>query len=165
MNPISGKKIRLLHKSDLNKILLIQANAYRLEFNESIEVFDHKIDLFPEGCLGVWNQNSLIAYAFAHPWIKDQPIPLNEHTFILPTHPDLLYIHDVAVHRKWHRMGVAHQLVKHLIKLAQHNKLSEFALVAVQGTESFWEQFDFRRIRSFEYAPGISATYMYRTIS
>lgn len=162
MNLISRKKIQLLRKTDLPSVLQIQANAYLPELNEKVEVFANKLELFPQGCVGVKAGNSLIAYAFAHPWIKEEPVPLNDYTYILPTHPDIFYIHDVAVLKEYYRMGIAHLLVNYLIDLAQRYKFKEFGLVAVQKTESFWEQFGFKQIRSFEYAPGISATFMSR---
>jgi ribosomal protein S18 acetylase RimI-like enzyme len=56
---------------------------------------------------------------------------------------DTLYIHDLAVDKDGRGKGVAQALVRASIDAAKGRGLSRACLVAIQNSQSFWEQFGF----------------------
>jgi predicted N-acetyltransferase YhbS len=102
----------------------------------------------------------LAAYLFCHPWTLGEVPPLHDSEIALPDRPTCLHIHDLAVRPQDRGRGIAGQLVREVISIADSRSIPT-ALVAVSGSETFWERFGFHRRGAIEYGPGRS-TYMVR---
>ena len=153
-------EIRLITSDDLPQVLRIQKDSYPLPLIESEDSFARKIAFFPDGCLGGFENQQLIAYLFTHPWVFGEIVSLND-DMTVSLHPgDCLYIHDLAVLRPWRGRGIAHALVKRVVQIAVSRDFDAIALVAVNKTEPFWERYGLQRHSTLTYAHGIRATYM-----
>ena len=153
-------EIRLITRAELPQVLRIQKESYPLPLIESEDSFARKVTLFPEGCLGGFEGQRLVAYLFTHPWISGAIVTLNDGMTGAPHEANCLYIHDLAVLRPWRGRGVAHALLKRAAQVARSREYETIALVAVNETESFWERYGLRRRFTLTYAHGIRATYM-----
>lgn len=152
--------IRGLTPEDIPEVLRVQKDAYRPELLESAETFLHKLNLFPEGCLGCFADVELGAYVFSHPWTAGDVVPLDHPLTALPKTPDCLYIHDLAVATRLRGQGVGAALLQRLLELAERRQLRHFGLVAVQDSEAFWQRWGFEARRTFAYVHGVAGTYM-----
>jgi GNAT superfamily N-acetyltransferase len=152
--------IRHLTHDDIPQVLRVQEDAYKRELLECAEIFSRKLLLFPRGCLGHFEDAWLEAYVFSHPWNLGQLVPLDHSLAALPESPDCLYIHDLAVCKDSRGKGLARRLVLEVFQVAEKMRLWQFALVAVQDSEPFWENWGFQRREKLMYAENISATYM-----
>ena len=153
-------KIRCLEAHDLPGVLQVQRDAYRSELLEAEETFSCMLSLFPDGCLGCFDGDRLVAYVFSHPWHTDQVVPLDHHRTGFPDDADCLYIHDMAVARDYRGRGLARRLLDAVFNLGEQRGVPMFALVAVQDSEPFWEQWGFERGESLFYVAGVPATHM-----
>ena len=90
----------------------------------------------------------------------DHIVPLDHLRTGLPENADCIYLHDVAVGVPYRSRGLAKQLIDAILDLGEQMRLYKFALVAVQDSESFWEQWGFERGQLLFYATGVAATHM-----
>lgn len=152
--------IRPLKSEDLDKVLRIQAEAYKPELIESRESFLDKLTLYPEGCLGAWKGDHLCAYIFSQPFLYNQIIPLNQVMHHLPVNPDCLYIHDLAVGKQWIGGGKGTKIFNQIRDLARKQGYRQIKIVAVQGSEPFWTRLGFIVLRIVQYIPTVPACIM-----
>ena len=153
-------EIRQLIKEDLPHVLVVQEDCYSRNLLENEGTFACKLLLFPEGCLGAFENGKLIAYVFSHPWSSGEIVPLHESLHSLPETADCVYIHDIAVMRPWRNRGIADMLLTTLFDLAHSHRIGKVALVAVNKSERYWEKYNLRREFSLMYAEDVPATYM-----
>jgi GNAT superfamily N-acetyltransferase len=153
-------EIRPLTGGDLPRVLVVQEDCYSRSLLEDEETFSCKLLLFPEGCLGAFEGERLVAYVFSHPWSDGEFVPLHEPLDSLPDAPDCLYIHDLAVMRPWRNRGIADLLVNRLFDLAHSHRIERVGLVAVNRSEPYWERYRLRRTYCITYSEGVPATYM-----
>jgi GNAT superfamily N-acetyltransferase len=153
-------EIRPLTEEDLPHVLVVQEDCYSRGLLESEETFACKLLLFPEGCLGAFEDGRLVAYVFSHPWSSGEFVPLHTSLDFLPETPDCVYIHDLAVLRPWRNRGIADRLLSTLFDLAHTYRIERVALVAVNNSERYWERYRLRRAFPLVYTKGVTATYM-----
>jgi ribosomal protein S18 acetylase RimI-like enzyme len=134
--------------------------GYLPELLESDETFAKKIQLFPRGCLGDWHENELAAYVFSHPWLNNEIVPLDFNLRDLPSDPNCLYIHDLAVSSRFRGRGIADRLLKALFALADSMSYRDFTLVAVQDSEPFWRKYGFQARSKLIYGVNTPASKM-----
>eukprot|EP00743_Colponemidia_sp_Colp-15_P009012 GILK01009837.1.p1 GENE.GILK01009837.1~~GILK01009837.1.p1 ORF type:complete len:177 (-),score=11.11 GILK01009837.1:124-615(-) len=132
---------------------------------ETDDIYQKKIDVFPEGCLGCFDNDVLIAYAMSHPWNSAVPVQLNEKNFAIPDHPDCYYIHDVAVNTSYRGKGVGHKLFARMVEVAKGLGFKKMKLVAVLGGDQFWAKFGFVAHASTVYGSVEDAVVMYKDLS
>jgi GNAT superfamily N-acetyltransferase len=135
-----------LASTDMPSVMAIAAQVHPGLF-ERPEIFLEKLTLFPHGCKKLLTNNQLVGYGFAHPW-RLYSIPQLD-TFLekIPTRPDCLYIHDVAIlpHARGH--NAAGLLVTQLQTLAALFGFHALSLVSVYMTTGFWQRFGFEIIK------------------
>jgi GNAT superfamily N-acetyltransferase len=153
-------EIRPLTEEDLPHVLVVQEDCYSRGLLESEETFACKLLLFPEGCLGAFEDGRLVAYVFSHPWSSGEFVPLHTSLDSLPETADCVYIHDLAVLPSWRRRGIADRLLSTLFDLAHTYRIERVALVAVNNSERYWEKYRLRREFLLVYTKGVTATYM-----
>jgi len=157
---MKSETIQTLTLKDISSVLEVQKDAYRSELIEVGETFQKKIRLFSPGCLGFFEGSTLLGYVFSQPWYGYQVIPLDADITRISALPDCYYIHDLAVRKTARSRGVGRRLVESLLPVAESLGIQRFMLVAVQGSESFWETWGFVPGRAFEYTGGVKATQM-----
>lgn len=114
---------------------------------ESEEVFAERIKLFPEGCLGLLEDNcdELYGYVISHPIKRLQPPALNSMLGELASDADQYYIHDLAILPKFRGRGLAEECINHLFTIAKRRPTT--CLISVYGTERFWSRFGFLPVK------------------
>ncbi len=118
---------------------LIHPNYY-----ESPEVFAERHRLFPEGCFVAVGKEGVAGYCISHPWRICRVPTLNTLVGELPSDPDCLFIHDVALLPSSRGKRLASLLVEDLGILAGRAGLSALAGVAVYKTLPYWERMGFK---------------------
>ena len=136
-------QLSLLRREHMADVLRIQDYCYTEIEPESLESLQAKILASPSTCLIAESSESAVGYLIAVPIIYPHLPTLNAPTFELPADADTLYIHDLAIHGAGRGKGVAQALVRASIDAAKRSGLSRACLVAIQNSQSFWEQFEF----------------------
>ena len=125
------------------------ADKIHPDLPESDEVFAERVELSPEGCLGLWegkgSHNELCGYVISHPIKHRQPPALNSLLGKIASDADQYYIHDLAILPKFRRRGFAQDCIKRLVAIVA-KRYATTCLIAVYGTEPFWRGFGFVRV-------------------
>jgi GNAT superfamily N-acetyltransferase len=162
--PGARLRVRPLVSADLPDLIRIDGESYAPELRESEAAFLSKLVLFRAGALGCFDGDQMCGYAFALPWKAGTLIGVAQVLDALPADPDVMYVHDMVVAPACRRRGVASTLLGEIARVAEALHLSRFALVAVQGSEPFWQRAGFQAVETFEYVPGVAATKMEMTV-
>ena len=139
-------QLNLLKSDHMADVLRIQDYCYTEIEPESLESLQAKILASPNTCLIAESSEGAVGYLIAVPIIYPHLPTLNAPTFELPADADTLYIHDLAIHGAGRGKGVAQALVRASIDAAKRSGLSRACLVAIQNSQSFWEQFGFEKV-------------------
>lgn len=134
---------RILTTNDIASLVRV-ADKIHPDLPESDEVFEERVKLFPDGCLGLSEEgsNKLHGYIISHPIPHRQPPALDQLLGAIPQDADQYYIHDVAVLPELRGSGFAQDGVKRILAVAEQFKT--VGLVSVYGTASFWGRFGFK---------------------
>lgn len=154
--------------ADLETINCI-ADIIHTDLPERPEVFAEKFNLFPEGCFVLGAKGTLVGYGLAHPWPLSSIPPLDTFLNVLPSSPECIYIHDVAVLPEARGHGAAGAFVEIISQLAKQRSITSLALVSVYNTHNFWERYGFRVVVTEELTEklesyGSTARYMVRKL-
>jgi ribosomal protein S18 acetylase RimI-like enzyme len=139
-------QLKFLKTTDIADVLRIQDCCYTDIEPESFDSLQAKILASPSTCLIADSREGAVGYVIAVPIVYPSLPALNSPTFQLATGVDTLYIHDLAVDRAGRGKGVAQALVRASIDAAKRSGLSLACLVAIQNSQSFWEQFGFETV-------------------
>lgn len=144
------------------------ASEIHPDFPESDNVFRDKLERFPKGCFMLMDDDIPSGYLLSHPWMRCDPPPLNSLLPVLPNSADTLYIHDLALAVAARGHAMAEQIIGEIVKLVQALKLPVISLVAVGGSERFWERqkfivVDSKPLREMLKSYGAQAVYMERS--
>jgi ribosomal protein S18 acetylase RimI-like enzyme len=116
------------------------ASLIHPDFPEDDAVFIERLRLYPAGCHVLARGETLAAYVVSHPWIARQPPALNDLLGALPMRPSTYYIHDLALAPAARGSGAGKKIVAQLAALARAEALPTMSLVAVNGSERFWQR-------------------------
>lgn len=135
---------RPMTEADLPAVGALASLIHR-DFPEDDAVFAERLGLYPAGCHvlaqgGVLGADKLGAYVISHPWIDRQPPALNARLTALPPQPSTYYIHDLALSAASRGSRAGAGIVAQLAGLAQAAGLLTMSLVAVNGSEGFWQR-------------------------
>ena len=139
-------QLKSLKTANMADVLRIQDYCYTEIEPESFDSLQAKILASPSTCLIAESSEGAVGYLIAVPIIYPKLPALNSPTFELAAGVDTLYIHDLAVDSARRRKGVAQSLVRASIDAAKRSGLSRACLVAIQNSQSFWEQFGFETV-------------------
>ena len=141
-------QLGLLNIEHMADVLRIQDYCYTEIEPESFESLQAKILASPNTCLIAESSEGGTGYLIAVPIVYPSLPALNAPTFELSADADTLYIHDLAIHGAGRGRGVAQALVRASINAAKRSRLSSTCLVAIQNSQSFWEQFGFETVEA-----------------
>lgn len=110
---------------------------------ESPEVLSERQQLYRNGCYLLEIRERPAGYVLSHPWREDAPPPLNAMLGDIPDDVTSYYLHDLALLPVARRIGAASQIVGALTKHAQARGFATMSLVAVNGSQGFWEKHGF----------------------
>lgn len=150
-------------KKEVDKILRIQRNCYKSEYIEGREIFERMIDVYPRGCIGVLVDTIFAGYIFFHPYFEGRPKPLNT-MLRLNGKEDCMYLHDLAIDRKYRGRGLSKILMDEFNQETQKKGFKVQCLVSVQDSLGFWEKHGFKLdkiIKDYGYE---NAYYMKRSL-
>lgn len=124
---------------DLPGLLAVQRACYGEGYLESAEVYVRRL-VSPAQCSLVLERESRVcAYLAAYDSVAGQVTPLHGE-FVPVAEPDTLYLHDLAVLPALAGQGLARALLMPIWHRAAGRGLGRSALVAVQGSQGFWER-------------------------
>ncbi|MDI1492620.1 MAG: hypothetical protein OHK93_004402 [Ramalina farinacea] len=123
------------------------ADSIHPDLPERDEVFAERIQLFPEGCLGLSEStsNDLCGYVISHPIRRLQPPALNSLLGEIASDANQYYIHDLAILPKVRGHGSARECMDKLSAIARRYPTT--CLISVYGTEQFWSRFGFSPVQ------------------
>jgi GNAT superfamily N-acetyltransferase len=146
-----------------NDILRIQLEVYVEIEPEDLKTMRSKWLVSPQCCFTYQKYNKTLAYLLAHAWNSETPPNLSE-----PLNPDckgnILFLHDLAVSDQIKGMGVGKAMFEHLLSETNSLNFERIMLVAIQGSNQFWQKQGFEPIEndSVKKSYGNSATVMQR---
>jgi len=124
---------------DINRI----ADEIHISLPERAEVFAEKFAVFPDGCFVLVRRGTVLGYGLSHPWKLYEIPKLDTFLGVLPSRPECLFIHDVAILREGRGFGGAEQYVKLIVPVAQRRQIPFLALVSVYNTTALWSRLGF----------------------
>ncbi len=119
------------------------AGAVHPDFYESPDVLAERQKLYRNGAYLLEIGEKPAGYILSHPWNLATLLPLNQLLGELPADADTYYIHDLALLPVARRIGAASFIVDALAKHAGAHGFATMSLVAVNGSQSFWERHSF----------------------
>jgi ribosomal protein S18 acetylase RimI-like enzyme len=112
-------------------------------FFEAPEVLAERQQLYRNGCYLLEISEKATGYVLSHPWRAGSLPALNATLGELPADADTYYIHDLALLPVTRRLGAASHIVDALAKHAHAQGFATMHLVAVNGSQGFWEKHGF----------------------
>jgi predicted N-acetyltransferase YhbS len=162
--------IRLMQAADLPAVLEIQAVCHTEAAHESRESLKAKFSASHTTCFIASFDRNTVGYLISLPWKFLCPPVWNAESCRLPSSPDCLYLHDLAVIPGARKSGAARVLVQAFFDRQRVLGLGRASLVAVQNYAPYWERFGFRTVPLSEplkatlSSYGAEAEYMERAI-
>ena len=129
-------------RADLSAVARIAAIVHPA-YPEDPAVAAERLALDPAGCFVFEGADGPSAYLLRHRWVDGAPPALDTHLHALPAHPNIWYIHDIALMPETRGQGAARAIVAALDALARSHGLHRLALVAVNNSVPFWQRHGF----------------------
>jgi ribosomal protein S18 acetylase RimI-like enzyme len=157
---IPGVAWRTLTGYDMAAVEKI-AGTVHPDFPESYEVLAERQRLYHNGTYLLEIGERPAGYVLSHPWVLGTLPALDTLLGKLPPDADTYYIHDLALLPVARRIGAASFITEALAKHARAHGFATMSLVAVNGSQGFWERHAFvvaeaphlaDRLRSYEEA-------------
>lgn len=136
--------IRPMAEADIAAVLAIQAVCYTEIVPESAGSLLAKLRASPSTCFIAEGGGAALGYLIALPWQAQNPPPLDAADCRLPSEPDCLYLHDLAVGAGARALGAGRALVGAFLQCLQESKLARAGLVAIQNSAPYWARYGFR---------------------
>lgn len=131
--------------ADLEAVRAI-AERMHIAYPEDAAVFAERLSLYPDGCYVLDAAGSIVGYLIGHPWHERNPPKLNTLLGAIPERATAYYIHDVAIVPEHQKARKAREIVTASISRAHAAGFATVSLVAVSGSASFWQRFNFQRV-------------------
>ncbi len=142
----AGIHMRLMQAADIEAVLDIQRHCYDEAKQESADAFLAKLAASPGSCFVAMLSGKPMAYLVAIPALADAPPPLHSEICELPSTPDALYLHDLAVHPRARGMGLAPALIQAYLAQLVETGLRFGSLTAVNDSMNFWQRHGFEPV-------------------
>jgi ribosomal protein S18 acetylase RimI-like enzyme len=135
--------IRSMATTDIDAVLAIQAEAYSDDVLEGASVIAARLATAPDTAWVAQSEQGVQAYLVTYPSRLGSMTPLGEN-FQCATHPDCLYLHDLAVAPAANGAGMGQALIHEAIRYAEGQGYPFSALISVQNSVRFWQRQGFR---------------------
>lgn len=112
-------------------------------FFEASDVLAERQQLYRHGCYLLEIAEKAVGYVLSHPWRSGDLPALNAKLGAIPADADTYYIHDIALMPVTRRLGAASHILDALCKHAEAQGFATVHLVAVNGSQGFWEKHGF----------------------
>jgi hypothetical protein len=133
--PIAENEIRLAES---------MGNKVHLSYKEEYRIFYRKYELFSEGFYALKDAAGVLyGYAIFHPWIYGAPPYLNQYLEEIQQPCDSLHLHDIVIADELRGRGHMSEFIRIFLQAANILGKPRATLVAVGGTESFWNHYGF----------------------
>jgi predicted N-acetyltransferase YhbS len=140
--------IRFMEEKDISSVLRIECMCYiEAHLIESRESLRAKFIASPSTCYIANQEDKVIGHLISIPWCFENPPELNMLTCDLPSNPDCLYLHDLAVVPNVRKAGVGRALVEKFFERCKALNFKRASLIAVQNSKSYWNQYGFRSVQ------------------
>lgn len=139
---LKGVYWRAMSGYDLGTVQTI-AEIVHPGFYEAPEVLAERQQLYRAGCHILEVNDRPAGYVLSHPWRYGTLPALNSLLGEIPADADTYYLHDLALLPMARGIGAASHIVEALVKHAQARDLASLSLVAVNGSQGFWERHGF----------------------
>lgn len=155
---IPGVAWRSLTGYDMPAVEQIAAQVHP-DFFESLDVLTERQAIYFHGTYLLEVNERPAGYVLSHPWRFGDLPQLNTLLGGLPEDADTYYIHDLALLPVARRIGAASFITEALAKHARAHGFPTMSLVAVNGSQGFWERHEFavvdapdlnEKLRSYE---------------
>lgn len=146
--------IRPAEARDLPAIDGLGTRSYPGNYYEGHASFAAKIIGNPETCWVATAHSYVVGYAISFPYVLGAPYPIDK-IYAPIENPNCLYLHDVCVAATFRKLGIARRLVERV----RGGDWPRAALVAVMGSQLFWEKLGFHEEGELDYY-GLPASYM-----
>lgn len=168
---MSGAKFmwRAMRPADLRDVARVAARVHPL-YPEKDAVFAERLNLYPAGSRVLCDAAGAVAgYVVSHPWREGEIPALDSLLGALPGDRRCYYIHDIALLPEARGQGAAAAALAALAEQARRDGMAEMALVAIGGTQAFWERQGFRAVAAPQLGAKLasydaSARYMRRAV-
>jgi ribosomal protein S18 acetylase RimI-like enzyme len=139
---LPGVAWRTMTGYDLDAVAQI-AGVVHPGFYEAPEVLAERQRLYHHGAYLLEVNERPAGYVLSHPWRYGSLPELNRLLGKLPEASDTYYIHDLALLPVARRIGAASYITNALSKHARAHGFPTMSLVAVNGSQGFWERHEF----------------------
>ena len=114
-------------------------------YPESDAIFAERLRLYPAGSrVLIEEADAVQGYVVSHPWIRGAIPALDSLLGTLPPAADSYYIHDIALLPQARGCGAAQDCIAILADHAARAHFARMSIVAIAGTQAFWERQGFR---------------------
>jgi len=127
------------------------------EFTEAPEVLAARLAVYSAGCFVLETPDAdggPIGYLIAHPWHRDSPPALGMVLNALPSAPETMCLHDIALLPDARGTGAGGRALELVEELARAEALPDITLTAVNGADTYWERQGFTIEGRDVYGPG-----------
>jgi len=136
-------RVRPLQPADLGALMDIQLACYGVDYAESASVFARRLESPAQCSLAVERGGVVLAYLAAYWSAAGKVTPLHG-DFEACDPPQVLYLHDMAVHPAHAGQGLAGRLLAPLWAQARARGIRASSLVSVRGTQDYWRRHGYR---------------------
>lgn len=141
-------QLKVMDTADVSAVLALQAQCYGPEFHESAQAFQAKLRA-TQGlhCSFLARQGGQdLGYVVSLP-VDDAGLPaLDAPDCPRASAPRMMYLHDLAVAPAGRERRLGHKLVQQVVQRAQDMGLARIGLVAVQGSQAWWQRQGFTEV-------------------
>ena len=130
---------RHMQARDIARVTAV-ANVVHADFFEDEAVFRDRFMLYPDGCFVLERGNEILGYGVSYPWQLDTVPALNAVLGELPEDTNTYYVHDIALLPEARSGGNATRVVELMAAQAETDGFATMSLVAVSGSQGFWEK-------------------------
>jgi len=159
---------RQMTEADMPAVIRL-AEVIHLDHPEDDAVIIERRLFFPEGCLVLEYEGVLFGYSLVHPVEFEKPPALNALIGEAPEHTETLHIHDIALAAEARGTGESGKAIDIIVEKAKAAGFRQISIVAVNGTEPFWQKHGFHHHTSEKLAQKLAsydgtASYMLRAL-
>lgn len=139
--------IEKLVLKNIPRMIVVGEATFGHSYNDMSDIFQDRIEIFPEGCMGFFQKNSLIGFTTTEIWSRINKISYDSKAS--ENHDGnghLLYVSDMAVLPTYQSKGIGSLLLKEIIHLAKKMNLDSIYLGTTKARK-FYEKNGFQFIK------------------